>query len=47
MSSDKPKSSFFQSNPERVMIALFPLITLGLFIVAAVLWWVIQGQFVH
>jgi len=45
--SDKPKSSFMQDNPERLMILLFPLITLALFVVAALLWWLIQYQFVH
>jgi hypothetical protein len=45
--SDKPKSSFLAQNPERLMIILFPLITLSLFIVAAVLWWIITTQLVH
>ena len=29
--------------PKTVMLLLFPLITLSLFIVAAVLWWLIQN----
>jgi|GEM_PF-3350880 len=45
--SDKPKSNFLAENPERVMIILFPLITLTLFIVAAFLWWLITTQVVH
>jgi hypothetical protein len=40
--SDKAKQSFLASNPERLMIFLFPLITLGLFLGAAVLWWLIN-----
>jgi hypothetical protein len=45
--SNKPNSNFFQENPERVMIVLFPLITLALFVVGAVLWWLINTQIVH
>ena len=45
--SDKPKASFMAQNPERVMIILFPMITLSLFIVAAFLWWLITTQVVH
>jgi hypothetical protein len=41
--------SFFKENPEKVMIILFPMITLALFVLAAILWWLIQnitqGQF--
>jgi hypothetical protein len=29
------------------MIVLFPLITLALFVVGAVLWWLINTQIVH
>ena len=32
-----------KDNPEKVMIFMFPLITLALFAVAAVLWWLIQN----
>jgi hypothetical protein len=32
-----------KDNPEKLMLFLFPIITLGLFIVAAVLWWLIQA----
>ena len=35
--------SFFKENPEKVMIFLFPLITLVLFIVGAILWWLMQN----
>jgi hypothetical protein len=45
--SNKPKLGFMAQNPERVMIFIFPLITLSLFIVAAFLWWVITTQILH
>ena len=45
--SDKSKPGFMAANPERVMIILFPLITLSLFIVGAVLWWVITNYLPH
>lgn len=45
--SDKQKTCFLSQNPERVMIFIFPMITLALFIVAAVLWWFITTQVVH
>lgn len=32
-----------KDNPEKVMLFFFPLITLGLFVVAALLWWLIQN----
>lgn len=35
--------NFMKQNPERIMIVFFPIITLGLFIVAALLWWMIQN----
>ena len=44
---DKTKTNFFSQNPERVMIFIFPLITLTLFVVAAFLWWVITTQILH
>gem|GEM_PF-2992785 len=37
-----PKKSFMASNPERVMIVAFPLITLGLFFVGALLFCLVQ-----
>jgi hypothetical protein len=43
----KPKCSFLSDNPERLMIFLFPLITLALFLGAAVLWWLIQTGIVR
>jgi hypothetical protein len=36
-----------KDNPEKVMIVFFPLITLGLFAAAVVLWWVITTQILH
>ena len=45
--SDKQKTGFLAQNPERVMIFIFPMITLALFIVAAVLWWLINTQLLH
>lgn len=32
-----------KDNPEKLMILLFPVITLTLFIVGAVLWWLVQA----
>jgi hypothetical protein len=37
-----PKKSFMASNPERLMIVAFPLITLGLFLVGALLFSLVQ-----
>ncbi len=50
MSKDKMLSSFdignpgafLKNNPERLMIFLFPVMTLTLFGVAAVLYWVLR-----
>ena len=36
-----------QRNPERIMLAMFPLISLGLFVVGAFLWWLVQTVLGH
>lgn len=40
--SAKTKLGFWAANPERAMIVMFPLISLSLFIVGAILWWLVQ-----
>lgn len=34
--------SFMKQNAERVMFFIFPVVFIGLFVVAAVLWWLVQ-----
>ncbi len=36
-----------QANPERIMILMFPLISMGLFVVGAFLWWLAQMLLGH
>lgn len=40
--SEKNKSGFLAANPEKAMIIMFPIISLSLFVVGAILWWAIQ-----
>lgn len=37
----------YKDNPEKIMIVFFPLITLGLFVAAAILWWAIVTYIPH
>jgi hypothetical protein len=47
MSEKSNGGNFLSDNPERVMIILFPLITLALFVVGAVLWGLINNYIAH
>ncbi|WP_373531011.1 hypothetical protein [Vampirovibrio sp.] len=40
--SVKTKPGFWAANPERAMIVMFPLISFSLFLVGAILWWLVQ-----